>query len=278
MYKNGVLVSSGVTLCVTGVTKNANNAKEVSVSFAPFSATPFNGTTDVLSLKILTRIGTNVSGTFCGGHSNAAGLRLYFDAGNRPARFDATIVQNTDTVAPTITATVTPAPNAAGWIFDPTVNFTCFDAGSGIASCSGPVTVSTETSGEVVVGTAIDSAGNTATTTVTIKLDKSPPVIASTVTPEPNAAQWNNSDPTVTFSCSDETSGTRFLHRTGDDYHRNCGTGCRGKHYRQSGKLSHHVCNGEAGQDAPKHNGRSDTHPECRGMESLRSHRHLYVF
>ena len=29
--------------------------------------------------KIQTRIGTNGSGAFCGGHSNATGLRLYFD-------------------------------------------------------------------------------------------------------------------------------------------------------------------------------------------------------
>lgn len=207
VYKNGVLVSSGVTLCVTGVTRNANNAKEVTVSFAPFSATPFNGTTDVLSVKILTRIGTNVSGSSCGGHNNAVGLRLYFDASNRASKFDATIVQGTP--PPTITATVTPAPNAAGWNnSNPTVTFTCVDTGGGIASCSGPVTVSTETSGEDVVGTATDSTGNTATISVTIKLDKTPPVIASTVTPEPNAAQWNNSNPTVTFSCSDETSGT----------------------------------------------------------------------
>ena len=44
---------------------------------------------DVLSLRVLTRIGTNGSGAFCGGHSNAVGLRLYFDAVSRPSKFTA---------------------------------------------------------------------------------------------------------------------------------------------------------------------------------------------
>jgi len=54
---------------------------------------------DTLSLKILARIGTNGDGTFCGGHSNAVGLRLYFDATSRPSRFDATLLQNLPPVA-----------------------------------------------------------------------------------------------------------------------------------------------------------------------------------
>ena len=58
--------------------------------FSAFSPAAFNGTTDVLSLRILTRIGTNGSGGFCGGHSNAVGLRLYFDAVSRPSRFGGT--------------------------------------------------------------------------------------------------------------------------------------------------------------------------------------------
>ncbi|HTG16956.1 MAG TPA: hypothetical protein VK747_17035, partial [Blastocatellia bacterium] len=55
VYKNGVLVTSGVTLCVVGVTRNPDSAKEVTVSFASFSGPVFNGTSDILSLKILTR-------------------------------------------------------------------------------------------------------------------------------------------------------------------------------------------------------------------------------
>ena len=44
---------------------------------------------EVLSLHVLTRIGTNPDSTKCPGHSNAVGLRLYYDATSRPSRFGA---------------------------------------------------------------------------------------------------------------------------------------------------------------------------------------------
>ncbi len=90
LYKNGTLIASGETHCIQGITRNANNALESVVTFEPFAAQTFDGLTDVLSLKVLTRIGTNGSGGFCGGHSNAVGLRLYFDSITRPSRFEAT--------------------------------------------------------------------------------------------------------------------------------------------------------------------------------------------
>jgi hypothetical protein len=93
VYKNSTLVASGEIFCIQGVTTNPNNAKQVAVSFNSSSPTTFNGTTDVLSLKVLTRIGTNGSGAFCGGHSSATGLRLYFDAVSRPSKFAATFSQ-----------------------------------------------------------------------------------------------------------------------------------------------------------------------------------------
>jgi hypothetical protein len=50
---------------------------------------------DVLSFKVLARIGTDADGTRCGGpgaiHSNAQGLRLYYDSHDRNSRFDITI-------------------------------------------------------------------------------------------------------------------------------------------------------------------------------------------
>ena len=90
VYKNQTLVASGEIFCMHGVTRNPDQAREVAVSFSsPSPMTTFNGTSDVLSLKILTRIGTNGAGAFCGGHSNAVGLRLYFDAVSRPSKFTA---------------------------------------------------------------------------------------------------------------------------------------------------------------------------------------------
>ncbi len=87
VYQNGELITAGETYCITGVTRNANQAKEVAVAFPPFSTVNFDGLEDMLSLKVLVRIGTNGSGAFCGGHSNAVGIRLYFDAVSRPAKF-----------------------------------------------------------------------------------------------------------------------------------------------------------------------------------------------
>ena len=87
--KNGTLFAAGETLCVQNVVRNPNNAKEVTVGFAPFSPQSFNGTSDAVSLRILTRVGTNGSGGMCGGHSNAVGLRTYFDASTRAAGFEA---------------------------------------------------------------------------------------------------------------------------------------------------------------------------------------------
>src|SRR6185369_5031791 len=56
----------------------------------------------------------------------------------------------------------------------------CADTFTGIASCTAPVTVTADTAGQVVVGTAIDNAGNVATTSVTVKLDKTAPSLTVT--------------------------------------------------------------------------------------------------
>ena len=87
LYRNGMLVAGGLTRCIQGVTRDPNSAKEVRVAFGRFPTTLFTGK-DVLALKVLTRIGTNTDGSLCGGHSNAVGLRLYFDSTNRPSSFE----------------------------------------------------------------------------------------------------------------------------------------------------------------------------------------------
>ncbi len=86
LFINGQSVASGETLCITNITRNADLAKEVAVAFDAFEPVTVNDG-DVVSLKVSTRIGTDGSGNFCGGHSNAVGLRLYFDSLTRPAKF-----------------------------------------------------------------------------------------------------------------------------------------------------------------------------------------------
>src|SRR5258708_8717810 len=113
-----------------------------------------------------------------------------------------------DNDLPTITATATPAANAAGWQHnDVTGKFKCSDATSGIASCSAPVTFSTDGANQVVQGTATDKAGNTASTSLTINLDKTLPTIAPSQTPAADSFGWNNTSVIVDFTCADATSG-----------------------------------------------------------------------
>ena len=113
-----------------------------------------------------------------------------------------------DQTAPVITATTAPAPNHYGWNkTDVIVTFTCSDAVSGIASCTSPVTVTTEGSGRILTGTAVDAAGNDAVASATVNIDKTAPLITATVLPAANQYGWHSSDATVIFTCSDALSG-----------------------------------------------------------------------
>jgi hypothetical protein len=114
-----------------------------------------------------------------------------------------------DTNAPSITATVSPPANANGWHNSPvTVSFTCSDNESGILSCTAPVTLNSEGAGQSASGTAMDNGGNSATVTANgINIDLTAPVINASVSPTPNAGGWNNSNVTVSFTCSDILSG-----------------------------------------------------------------------
>jgi RHS repeat-associated protein len=111
-----------------------------------------------------------------------------------------------DNDPPTIQASISPAANAAGWNnTNVTVTFVCSDATSPVASCPGPTTVTTEGANQVVSGTATDAAGNSTSTSVTIKLDKTPPSIA--ITSPANGATVTASSLSVTGTVSDALSG-----------------------------------------------------------------------
>jgi hypothetical protein len=86
VLKDGLPIASGEIYCITGIARNPANALEASVPFGPIADAEL-GPADALSLRVSARIGTDGNDAFCGGHSNAVGLRLYFDAMSRPARF-----------------------------------------------------------------------------------------------------------------------------------------------------------------------------------------------
>ncbi|BEL07956.1 hypothetical protein Q0Z83_061470 [Actinoplanes sichuanensis] len=128
------------------------------------------------------------------------------DRAGNTARTSVTV--NVDRTAPTITATLTGTANPAGWHrTPPTVEFTCADTGSGIDVCPADTKVGTDIAGHMITGTAVDKAGNTATTSVTVNLDQTAPAITSSVDAAANAAGWYRTAPTARFTCIDAGSG-----------------------------------------------------------------------
>lgn len=113
-----------------------------------------------------------------------------------------------DDELPVISASATPAANAAGWHnASTTIEFECSDSISGIANCSDPIIFDKEGGAQVVTGTATDNAGNTAKSEFTVNLDSAAPVVSHELTPNPNEHNWINQAASITYTCTDELSG-----------------------------------------------------------------------
>ncbi len=123
---------------------------------------------------------------------------------------------------------MSPQPNPAGWNqSDVVVALSATDnaGGSGVkditysATGAQPIALTTVTGASVPISIATegqttvtffarDNAGNAERPqTITVNLDKTPPVIAASRTPAPNANGWNNTDVLVSFQCQDGLSG-----------------------------------------------------------------------
>ncbi len=115
-----------------------------------------------------------------------------------------------DTSPPLVDALLSLAPNAAGWHNkDVTVSWTMVDPESPITSSSGcqTRTIREETTNTTLTCSATNAAGLSATRSITIRLDKTPPEITPFRMRQPNAAGWYKTDVTVDFLCSDQQSG-----------------------------------------------------------------------
>ena len=109
-----------------------------------------------------------------------------------------------DTTPPTIAANAFPAP-LSGWITsETTISFSCSDA-NGIASCSSPVTLSQEGPAQQITGTAVDAAGNQATASLTVGVDRTAPIVS--ITGPTNWQTTNASQITMSGTVSDALSG-----------------------------------------------------------------------
>jgi hypothetical protein len=117
-----------------------------------------------------------------------------------------------DTVAPTTSPTPSVAANASGWNnTDVTVtwNWADEDGGTGIddANCEVSTTSSAEGAALTLSATCQDLAGNMATASYSLKIDRTRPAASAGQAPPANAAGWNKTDVTVTWNWSDEAGG-----------------------------------------------------------------------
>ena len=127
------------------------------------------------------------------------------NAGNTEGAKNLTI--RIDKTPPSIVGLRTPGPNTNGWNnTDVTVSFTCLDSLAGIDSCGPtPQVVSIEGAGQSRTGTAVDMAGNSASTTMSgINIDRTLPM----VTYSGNAGTYTvDQSVAITCAAADALSG-----------------------------------------------------------------------
>src|SRR5262249_38903805 len=126
------------------------------------------------------------------------------DASGRSATASVTVTL--DTTPPSLSAVVSPAPNASGAKrTNVTVTFTATDALSGVATVTRPVSLTSEAANQKINGTATDRAGNGSTVSATVYLDKTPPALE--ITSPANGATVRTPEVTISGTVTDALSG-----------------------------------------------------------------------
>jgi len=125
------------------------------------------------------------------------------------------VALNIDKTPPALTSATDPPPNANGWNnTDTTVTFSATDSLSGVTSVTPPVTLTTEGAGQVVSGTATDTAGNTNIASVAVSIDKAAPSVA--INSPQNWAIVNETPVTVSGTTTETLSGIAEVTCNGD--------------------------------------------------------------
>lgn len=219
---------------ITATYGNANGSSAVTVNAAELvniSITPTNGYLPQGNSEQLTATGTysdgstqDVTAAVTWGSSDASIVSVSASglatAANTQGTAAITASENGLTFAtgvtvtaqglPSITASATPPPNAAGWNnSNVTVTFTCTPGTYPVTSCPAPIVVSTEGTGQIISGTVTDSGGQQATASVTLNIDETPPAL--TVTGPTDGAVLTSTPVAATGSVSDALSGVTSL-------------------------------------------------------------------
>jgi hypothetical protein len=214
-FQNSYTRGTGSPVTVTNTFTLLNPATQYTLK--AFNGGLQNDTSELVSSSVVYLNGTQVVGpanfnqsvaevnvTISPGPTNTLSVQVR----GKPGGVLTIQVIGVDNDPPTITASVSPSPNASGWNNSPvTITFTCSDKTSGVASCPSPITINTEGANQIFSGTATDLAGNTASASVTVNLDMTPPTVTGSINPPPDAGGYNSSAVTVNFTCADALSG-----------------------------------------------------------------------
>jgi len=111
---------------------------------------------------------------------------------------------------PTITVSAVPSPTATGWNNTTvTVTFICTPGSAVITNCPPAQVISTDGTNQVISGTITDASGNTASTSVTLNIDKTPPALV--VSAPVDGGTFTDVTITATGTLSDSLSGLSSL-------------------------------------------------------------------
>jgi len=124
--------------------------------------------------------------------------------------FNSVTVQK-DSSPPQVDGTLSRDPDADGWYTKPvSVGFSGSDGASGLAGCSGGGTYGGPDGGAITLsGTCSDNAGNSASSSLTIKYDSTAPTVTATPARAPDVNGWYNHPVEVVFAGVDGGSGLK---------------------------------------------------------------------